>query len=827
MKKWIALLCASAMVFSLTACDSSTDNSDNGAVAESAEDADTDSASALVSDKEYIEETLNLANNTDYTWSYSTDSDAWTMSIVSAVAYPEIEDEEGVSVCVPGAYVSGIDTSGDGTVDVTADNYSDAVNGALVIDYDTEITSTNGQVYTAATAPIILNTGAAGYSSSTNTQAFSTYAAEGYINVSCGNRGKQDTATDSEGNTYYTGDAPSCLSDQKAAARFVKYNILLGNLPGNVDYLVSTGGSGGGAHATMFAATSNNPDFYPYQEEVGAVGVYLTEDGSYTTTVTINGEEVDLSDGAWGCIAYSAITSLYEADMALAFEYYLDTDYSFGTDFQAQLAEYLSEAYMDYINEQNLSVAEADVGFDLDGDGALTSTIALTIEYDEELYTDTNGYGGTYLDLYLAEFVSNLQWYLDNLDYAEGWTWFDADGNALSDDEVAAMTSADKAEAFLEGRYAASSSGGMGGGMPGAMGGGMDQTDGMPGGIGDGVLPDDLDTDSLPDGGLTDTDAGNGGMRGGKGGGRGADSSDLPDDAMDIASTDDTASAGKSLPDSNTDGAAPNLADGDLPGDASESASSITNENVETAGDTMDVGTPDAGTTQSASGSTDSTNYSSYAEMLEAYENDIAEILAGDEYGNNIVSLYNPLNYIGESETEDPSWVRILMGASEGDMSMFTSLNLQIAMLNAGVDCNIEWQWNGGHVPSEIFSSSFALYVDQMYAEYAADAEITEITAAAAEAQTANGDATEATGTDISSWVNYEDTANVSFSLADAASYRTAGASKAMPGFDVIDYGQEDYVFGSDTQDARHWDTFLLAILQEHEDTLSELFNAN
>ncbi len=342
--------------------------------------------------------------------------------------------------------------------------------------------------------------------------------------------------------------------------------------------------------------------------------------------------------------------------------------------------------------------------------------------------------------------------------------------------------------------------------------------------MGDGVLPDDLDTDSLPDGGLTDTDAGGGGIRGGKGGGgRG----ELPDDAMDIASTDDTASAGKSLPDSNTDGAAPNLADGDLPGDSSESTSSITNENVETAGDTMDVGTPDAGTTQSASGSTDSTNYSSYEEMLEAYEADIAEILAGDEYGNNIVSLYNPLNYIGEDDTEDPSWVRILMGASEGDMSMFTSLNLQIAMLNAGVDCNIEWQWNGGHVPSEIFSSSFALYVDQMYAEYAAEAEITEITAAAAEAQTANGDATEATGTDLSSWVNYEDTANVSFSLADAASYRTAGASKAMPGFDVIDYGQEDYVFGSDTQDARHWDTFLLAILQEHEDTLSELFNAN
>ena len=131
-----------------------------------------------------------------------------------------------------------------------------------MIDYEAKITSTNGQVYTAATAPVIINTGAAGYGSQNNQTASTDHAADGYINVSCGNRGKQDTATDSSGNTYYTGDAPSCLVDQKAAARYVKYNILLGNLPGNVDYFVSTGGSGGGAHAAMFAATGNNPDYY-------------------------------------------------------------------------------------------------------------------------------------------------------------------------------------------------------------------------------------------------------------------------------------------------------------------------------------------------------------------------------------------------------------------------------------------------------------------------------------------------------------------------------------------------------------------------------------
>ena len=222
-----------------------------------------------------------------------------------------------MSVCVPGAYVTGIDTDGDGSADVTSADASEGVKGSLVIDYDAQIVSTNGQVYTADTAPVVINTGAAGYGSQSNSLASTSYAADGYINVSCGNRGKQDTATDADGNTYYTGDAPSCLVDQKAAARFVKYNILLGNLPGSVDYFVSTGGSGGGAHATMFAATGNNADYYDYQIEAGAVGVYKNEDGSYSTTVTIDDVDYDISDGAWGCIAYSAITSLYEADMAL------------------------------------------------------------------------------------------------------------------------------------------------------------------------------------------------------------------------------------------------------------------------------------------------------------------------------------------------------------------------------------------------------------------------------------------------------------------------------------------------------------------------------
>ncbi|MGN8968366.1 hypothetical protein [Intestinimonas sp. HCP28S3_D6] len=734
LKKVTALLLSLSLAAGLCAC---------GQKAEEPEVEETTSTVANAEEKAYIEETLNLANNADLTWTYNADADAWVMSIVSAVAYPELPDQQGVSVCVPGAYVTGIDTDGDGSADVTgADAGEEAVSGTLVIDYEAEITSTNGQTYTAATAPIILNTGAAGYGSQNNSLASTTYAADGYINVSCGNRGKQDTATDEDGNTYYTGDAPFCLADQKAAARFIQYNILLGNLPGCGDYLISTGGSGGGAHAVMFAATSNNSDFYDYQIEAGAVGVYYTEDGGYSTAVTIDGVDYEISDGAWGCIGYSAITSLAESDMTLAFEYYLNADYDFSTQFQAQLAEYLSAAYMEYINEQNLSVNEADVGFDLNGDGDLEDTVALTIEYDLEAHPETNGYYGTYLDLYLAEFTQNLQWYVDNLDYAEDWTWFDADGNPLSDEEVAAMTSEEKAEALLEGRYAKGASGGKGD---------------MMGGRGDGM--GDLPDGELPDGELP---------------------ADLKHGQM-----------GRDTGDGNRE---------------------------------MIVGTPDAGTTQAAGSGVDSNNYATYEEMVEAYRADIESIQAGDQYGNNLVELYDPFNYINADGTENPTWVRILCGAAEGDISMFNSLNLQIAMLNSGIDATIEWQWDGGHVPSEVLGDSFSLYVDQMYGEYVDGA--ATITKAAAEAQTINGTATEPTGTDLTGWVSYEN-GEVSFSLADAAAYRTAGASKAMPGFDVIDYGQEDYVFGTSEQDARHWDSVLLEIFETYADTLAPLFNSS
>ena len=728
-KRVIAVAAAMLVAITMTACASNS--------------ATTSQSSAK--SKSEIESALDISKNAEITWSYDAKSDSWTMSTTCAVASPELPDYQGVSVNVPGVYVKGIDTDSDGNENVTANSYSQAVSGRIIIDDDAKITNTNGQTYTAATAPVVVNTGAAGYSAQKNQVAASSNAAFGYINVACGNRGKQSTATDANGKEYYTGDAPLCLVDQKNAIRFVKFNIALRNLPGNNEHFVTTGGSGGGAHATLVAATSDNSDYFPYEVEAGAAGIYQNEDGSYSETIESCGKEI--TDGVWGCVAYSAITSLQEADMAMAFEYHLDANHEYNTDFQKKMAEYLSKEYMDYINNQNLNVSESALGIDINEDGDEDDTVNLSIEYDAEKYADTNGYGGTYLTLYLKEFESNLKWYLENLDYAEGWTWFDSNGNALSDDDVAKMTTQDKAQAFLEGRYAKSQS---------------SQNEG-PGG--------QAPSESKKQG------------------------DNPPDDKESEKNQQDNNPPNNNAPDN-------------------KAPSDMGNE----------VGTPDAGTTQSADSTTDSANYSSFDDMLSAYESDIASIDRGDKYNNNIVDLYDPIKYIGNENTKKPTWTRIVMGAAEGDMSLFASMNLQIAWLNSGTNAKLEWQWDAGHVPSEIFGETLSLYIDQMYGQYTNDA--TQITKPQAQTQTTNGTATQATGTNISSWATYAN-GEATFSLKDAASYRSKGAAKAIPGFDVIDYGQETYEFGSSTQDARHFDKYVLKVMQNEKETLKSLFNAN
>ena len=351
---------------------------------------------------EEVETLLDLSNGIaggQYSWKAG--DTAYTLNKVIAVANPELADYQGLSVSVPAEYVNGLDDDGN-----------------LIIDWEAEITTPNGAVYTAATAPIIINTGAAGYSSQTTGNAGSSYASYGYINVSCGNRGKNNVCTDAEGNTYYTGDAPYCLVDQKATVRWLKYNIALGNLCGDADRIVSTGGSGGGAHSLMLAATGNHSDFWPYLAESGAVGAYYdAADDCYYATI---------SDAIWGCCPYSPITNLEEADMAYEWESLLSLtalDDIDASEFKRTLSAYLAEVYTDYVNSLGLV-------YDLDGDGVAE---AMTLSED--------GTSGSYVDFMVAQAEEDLAWFLDHIDSVSlNVDWQEQNGES-------------RAEAYFYGHY--------------------------------------------------------------------------------------------------------------------------------------------------------------------------------------------------------------------------------------------------------------------------------------------------------------------------------------------------------------------------------------
>ena len=114
-----ALLLAMVLVLGLAACgtssgettndDSTPQTTDNS----QSQSADTTVITADSAEKADIESALNLANIKPE-WTYSENADAWTMAIVTAVTNAELPDYQGVSVCVPGAYVKGVDTDGDG-----------------------------------------------------------------------------------------------------------------------------------------------------------------------------------------------------------------------------------------------------------------------------------------------------------------------------------------------------------------------------------------------------------------------------------------------------------------------------------------------------------------------------------------------------------------------------------------------------------------------------------------------------------------------------------------------------------------------------------------
>lgn len=111
----------------------------------------------------------------------------------------------------------------------------------------------------------------------------------GYVAAAPGARGR--TNQDAKGK--YTGKAPACIVDMKAAVRYLRHNK--GILPGDTEKIISNGTSAGGALSSLIGATGNAKDYEPYLKALGAA---------------------DERDDIYASSVYCPITDLDHADMA-------------------------------------------------------------------------------------------------------------------------------------------------------------------------------------------------------------------------------------------------------------------------------------------------------------------------------------------------------------------------------------------------------------------------------------------------------------------------------------------------------------------------------
>ncbi|MFJ2003273.1 subtype B tannase [Streptomyces chartreusis] len=114
--------------------------------------------------------------------------------------------------------------------------------------------------------------------------------AAGYVVVEPGARGR--TLVDADG-TYY-GVAPAAIVDLKAAVRYVRSNK--GRIPGDVDRIVSSGTSAGGALSSLLGASGDSP---LYDKPLAAIGAADASDAIFATGAWCPITDLEHADGAY------------------------------------------------------------------------------------------------------------------------------------------------------------------------------------------------------------------------------------------------------------------------------------------------------------------------------------------------------------------------------------------------------------------------------------------------------------------------------------------------------------------------------------------------
>ena len=213
--------------------------------------------------------------------------------------------------------------------------------------------------YDARTAPIFFPNRVGGYmpgrpgrpdrSRGNRPSAMAMALAKGYVVAAPGARGR--TLRNDSG--LYTGKAPACIVDLKAAVRYLRHNDAV--MPGDAEKIISDGTSAGGALSALLGATGNSADYAPYLDAIGAAKE---------------------RDDIFAASCYCPITNLDNADAAYEWLFNGVNDYRGwgrqGTMDAKQIAvsQRLKALFPAYVNGLGLKATEGAVlTLDADGEG--------------------------------------------------------------------------------------------------------------------------------------------------------------------------------------------------------------------------------------------------------------------------------------------------------------------------------------------------------------------------------------------------------------------------------------------------------------------------
>ena len=405
-RKWIAAVLAAVMVAGLAACGSGTpanqtpEETETPAIAEQTESSLVETefadASAYVGgvDNANIDPALYLDYSVGigagvYRWILSDGGDYYALAAVDENGEPLTAQESAINVGANnaergngggmpdggfggGGMRGGMGFGGGGTVyqgvymNANITNLSNQTMlvyvpaAYLTTDADGNVTGVNHEGaagnYTADTAPIVYLNECGGWKASSPRSCDTSYIEQGMVYVTAGARSRDAVGDDGT----RTGKAPMQMADLKSGVIQLRANRDV--IPGDTNRIISIGTSGGGQMSSIFGASGNMPNYYPYLYEAGALGVTKSRE---------NGFESAYPDHIYAAQCYCPIADIENADMAYAWWWVdlADAGGTYGDSFTAfdrRLQELEAEAFIEYLNGLNLTDADGNA-LTLDG----------------------------------------------------------------------------------------------------------------------------------------------------------------------------------------------------------------------------------------------------------------------------------------------------------------------------------------------------------------------------------------------------------------------------------------------------------------------------